>query len=220
MKKKKLIELLIQCHHHLWRLAVDRFLCVDLFGVTWKTDALDRKKVHSFSVAAGRILWKSQWMESNTKWNPHGRKKQMMRWFLSRIVLPFVGAGVVCVWPSVLARLRSVAANPTGRSGNGCVVPSPASFIGNIRKKQANQMPPHHPPRSLLLLCPYNNCWWRHVRIQPKIKEKNRNKRKQNCLVVQESIFFFSGFHKSKHDAIQRTHTATLSRFLFWLFNR
>jgi hypothetical protein len=32
-----------------------------------------------------------------------------------------VAAGVVCVWPSVLARLRSVAANPTGRSGNGCV---------------------------------------------------------------------------------------------------
>ena len=157
-KKKKSIELSIQCHRHLCRLAVDRFLCVDLFGVTWKTDAPNSKKSpQSFSVA-GRILWKSQWMESNTKWNPHGRrKKKQTKWwggFCHELFFFCWCRCCVCVWSSVLARLRSVAANPTGRSGNGCVLPPPAGFIGNIRKKQANQVPPHHPPRSLLLLVP------------------------------------------------------------------
>ena len=43
----------------------------------------------------------------------------------------------------------------------------------------------------------------------------NQKQKKTNCLVVHRGIDFFFGFHKSKHDAIQRnTHRNSLKGFV------
>lgn len=91
-------------------------------------------------------------------------------------VLPSV---VLCLAAAVLARLRSVAANPTGRSGNGCV----PLYWQYPEKKQASKGPSFFSysssfsgvifPVVFLFIpgCPYNN-WPSDVtgRIHPEIE--------------------------------------------------